>query len=206
MRKIIHYVHTSLDGHIDGPGGEFDWPAVGPEMFAHSDELTARVDTFLYGRGVWEVMSSYWPNAEAHSDDEHDLKFAPIWRSTPKVVFSTTLDKAGWNTRIVSADLAEEVTELKRQPGKDMLLLGGSGLAGELARLGLIDEYHVVVHPVVLGGGRPLLATRGERSNLRLVGTRTFDGRTVLLHYVPAGGENVPRGGTSQPSSEVQKS
>ncbi|MEV0146057.1 MULTISPECIES: dihydrofolate reductase family protein [unclassified Nonomuraea] len=189
MRKILYFVHTSLDGHIDGPNGEFDWPAVGPELFGFSDELTARVDTFLYGRGVWEVMSGYWPDAEQHSDDEHDVKFAPLWRAMPKVVFSTTLDKADWNTRIVSANLAEEVTALKRQPGKDLLLLGGSGLAGELARLGLIDEYHVVVHPVVLGGGRRLLPTHGDRAGLRLTGTRTLDGRTVLLQYVPAGSE-----------------
>ncbi|MEQ4719222.1 dihydrofolate reductase family protein [Nonomuraea sp. B19D2] len=184
MSKLIYWVHTSVDGHIEGPNGEFDWPVMGPELSAYGDEINARVGTFLYGRVVWEMMSGYWPQAESISDDPHDLKFAPIWRSTPKVVFSTTLEEAGWNTRIVSGDLTEEVAELKRQSGgKDLLLNGGSRLAGALTELGLIDEYHVMVHPVVLGGGRPLFLPQKDRVDLRLVETRTFDSRVALLRY-----------------------
>lgn len=185
MRKVVYLIHTSVDGHIDGPDGEFDWPVVGPELSAYSHELNERVDTFLYGRVVWEMMSGFWPHAESMSDDPHDLRFAPIWRRTPKVVFSRTLRSADWNTR-VAADAVAEVTALRRQPGGDLLLTGGSTLAADLAEHGLVDEYHVVVHPVVLGGGRSLFPAPAARHDLRLVGSRTFDGRTVLLHYEPA--------------------
>jgi len=183
MRKIIYYVHASVDGHIDGPTGEFDWPVMGPELSAYSYALNDRVDTFLYGRVVWEMMSGFRPHAESMSDDPHDLRFAPIWRATPKIVFSRTLRTADWNTRVIGGDLAAEITTLEQQPGKDLLLTGGSTLAGALTDLGPIDEYHIVVHPVVLGGGRPLFRDPRQRITLRLAGSRVLDGRTVLLHY-----------------------
>ncbi|MGV9536970.1 dihydrofolate reductase family protein [Streptosporangium sandarakinum] len=186
MRKIIYWVHASLDGHIEGPNGEFDWPAMGPELSAHSRALSERVDTFLYGRPVWEMMSAFWPHAESMSDDPHDLAFAPIWRRTQKIVFSTTLEAADWDARVIGGDLAEEVTALKRQPGRDMLLNGGASLGAALGRLGLIDEYQVIVHPVVLGGGRRLFPETKDRLGLRLIGSRILDSRTVLLRYEPA--------------------
>ncbi|ANN16541.1 deaminase [Amycolatopsis orientalis] len=182
MRKLVYAVHTSLDGHIEGPAGEFDWAAMGPELSAHSQELTDRADTLVYGRRVWDMMSSYWPRAEEISDHPHDLAYAPIWRNTPKIVFSTTLEKADWHTEVIGGDLAERVTELKSRPGKDLLLMGGAELATALADRGLIDEFHVVVQPVVLGGGKKVFGG-GVRTDLRLTGTRTMDGRAVLLTY-----------------------
>jgi dihydrofolate reductase len=183
VRKVIYFVHASLDGFIDGPNGEFDWAAMGPELSAYSFGLNDRSDTFLYGRPVWDMMAGFWPHAESMSDDEHDLAFAPIWREKAKVVFSRTLEKADWNTRVISENIAEEVAALKSQPGGDLLLMGGSTLAAALTAFGLIDEYHVVVHPVVLGGGKPLFRTPKDRINLRLVESRTFDSRSVLLRY-----------------------
>jgi dihydrofolate reductase len=183
MRKIIHWVHTSIDGHIDGPKGEFDWPVMGEDLSAYSETLTRRSDTFLYGRGVWEGMAAFWPNAESLSDHPHVLKFAPIWRSTPKIVVSTTLEQTDWTTAVISENVAEQVAELKRRPGKDLLLTGGSGLAGTLTEHGLIDEYHIAVHPVVLGGGRPLFLPREDRFGLRLVESRTCDSNVVVMRY-----------------------
>lgn len=183
MRKIIYWVHTSLDGHIDGPGGAFDWPVLGPDLAAYGEVLNERVDTFLYGRAVWEMMSGFWPNAESMSNDPHDLAFAPVWRRTPKIVFSRTLQQPEGNVRVIGGNLAEEVTALKQSPGKGLLLTGGSTLAGALTELGLIDEYHIVVHPVVLGGGRPLFHKAKERLTLQLVDSRSFDSWTVLLRY-----------------------
>jgi dihydrofolate reductase len=183
MRKVIYWVHTSVDGQIEGPNGEFDWPVMGPELSAYSYGLSDRVDTFLYGRVVWDMMSGFWPHAESMSQDDHDLKFAPLWRETPKVVFSRTLEKADWNTRVISGNIAEEVTALKQQPGKNLLLTGGSSLAATLTELGLIDEYHIAVHPVVLGGGKPLFGKPNDRINLQLVESRTLDSRIVLLRY-----------------------
>ena len=188
MRKIIYFVHSSLDGHIDGPGGAFDWTLLGPELAAYGDGLQERADTFLYGRVVWEMMAGYWPNAESISDDPHDLAFAPVWRRTPKIVFSRTLEQPEGNVRVIGGDLEEEVTTLKLSPGKDLLLMGGSTLPAALTDLGLIDEYHIVVHPVVLGGGRRLFQESMDRLTFELVESRTFDSRTVLLRYQrPAG-------------------
>jgi dihydrofolate reductase len=184
MRKIIYWVHASVDGFVSGPNGEFDWPELTPELSEYSDALTDRVDTFLYGRVVWDLMSSYWPTADQVSDHPHSLRFAPIWRDTPKVVFSRTLEEAGWNTQ-VTADLEGTARALKAKQGKDMMLTGGAEAAAALATLDLIDEYQVVVHPVVLGGGKRLFPAT-ERLRLDLVATRSFDDRAVLLSYVRA--------------------
>ncbi|MFE3453928.1 dihydrofolate reductase family protein [Nonomuraea sp. NPDC059194] len=187
MRNIIYWVHTSVDGYICGPNGEFDWPSMSGELSDYSIAMNESVDTFLYGRKVWEMMSAYWPTADADpaTADAHDLAFASLWRATPKIVFSATLDgDLGHNTRVIGRDLAAQVAELKAAPGKDMLLTGGSHLAASLTEHGLIDDYRIVVHPVVLGGGLPLFPTRfDERLNLRLVESRAFDGSAVLLRY-----------------------
>jgi dihydrofolate reductase len=185
VRKLVYWVHQSVDGFIEGPSGEFDWPVVGPELSAYSFELTDRADAFLYGRKVWEMMSYWWPRAEELSQDPHDLAFAPVWRRTPKIVISRTLESAEYGARVIGRDLAAEVAGLKAQPGRELLLTGGAGAAAALTELGLIDEYQVVVHPVVLGGGAPVFPGK-ERLDLRLVETRAFDGRSVLLRYVRA--------------------
>lgn len=183
MREILFMIHTSLDGCIEGPSGEFDWPLMGPELSGYSQELSSRAGEFGYGRKVWEMMSSFWPTAESDSDDPHDIAYAPIWRETPKVVFSRTLEKADWNTRVLSGDLATEVAALKAEGGKDLLVMGGAELASELSRLGLIDEYLVFVHPVVLGGSRRPFTEGADRFGLTLVESRVFDGRVVMLRH-----------------------
>src|SRR3954471_16865470 len=102
MAKLIHFVHQSADGYIEGPNGEFDWPAMGPELSEHSQVMNETTDAFLYGRVVWDMMSSFWPKAEELSDHPHDISYAPIWREKPKVVVSRTLTSADWNTRVLS--------------------------------------------------------------------------------------------------------
>jgi dihydrofolate reductase len=185
MRKIIYWVHTSIDGHIAGPGGEFDWPAVGPELFRYSQAINERVDTLLYGRVVWEMMAAYWPTADADpaTTGDHARAFAPFWRETPKVVVSRTLENAGWGARVIGKNLAGEITELKRQPGKDILLTGGAEVAASLNELGLLDDYRIVVHPVVLGGGPRLFLEPKDRIGMKLIDSQTFDSKTVLLRY-----------------------
>ncbi|MEO3853913.1 dihydrofolate reductase family protein [Acrocarpospora sp. B8E8] len=184
MRKIIYFVHTSVDGFFEGPGGAFDWPLMGPELSAYSMSMTQDVDTFLYGRLVYQVMASHWPTADTVSDHPHNIAFAPIWRRTPKIVVSNTLTEAGWDTRVINGTgLAEKITALKREPGKNLLLTGGTGLASSLTELGLIDEYLIVVHPVLLTGGTPVLAGVKDRLKLRLLETRTMDDALVLHRY-----------------------
>ena len=189
MGELIYFVHQSLDGFIEGPNGEFDWPMMGPELSAHSQELSRNGKTFLYGRVVWEMMANFWPNAEQHSTHEHDLAYAPLWRENPKVVVSRTLEKADWNTRVIGENAARELAALK-EAGEALVLFGGSGLAAHLTEHGVVDEYQVVVHPVVLGGGKPVLPPAGRRFGLELVESRTLDSQVVLLRYrrVPEGG------------------
>ena len=185
MRKIIHWVHTSIDGYVAGPAGEFDWPAVGPELFGYSEAMNEQVDTLMYGRVVWDMMAAYWPTADADpaTTDDHARAFAPFWRRTPKIVVSRTLADAGWGARVIGKDFANEVLELKRQPGKDILLTGGAEVAASLTELGLLDDYRIVVHPVVLGGGPRLFVEAKNRIGMKLTDSRTFDSRTVLLRY-----------------------
>jgi dihydrofolate reductase len=183
MRKLFHFVHQSVDGYIEGPNGEFDWPQMGPELSAYSKEVDDRVDAILYGRVVWEMMSAYWPVAETLSDHPHDLNYAPVWRAKQKIVVSSTLQQADWNTRVINENVIEQVAALKQQPGKDIVLMGGQKLATVLAREGLIDERCIVTHPVLLGGGRSLFDEEDSRTNLALVETRTFDARSVLLRF-----------------------
>ncbi|MEV0375924.1 dihydrofolate reductase family protein [Streptomyces sp. NPDC050636] len=182
MGKITHFVHQSLDGYIEGPNGEFDWPVMEGELSAYSQALTESVDVFLYGRVVWDMMSGYWPRAEEFSTHEHDLAFAPLWRKASKVVASSTLEKADWNTRVINTNVVEELTALKRS-GAHLLLFGGSTLAGYLTEHGLIDEYQIFVHPVVLGGGKPVFRTPQQRLDLTLTQSRTFDSQVVLLRH-----------------------
>jgi dihydrofolate reductase len=188
MSKIIYWVHASVDGFIDGPGGEFDWPVMGPQLSAYSEELDRRVDTLLFGRTVWQMMVGFWPNAESVSDDAHVAAFAPFWRATPKIVFSRTYPGDAWTSRVISANLGAEVAALKARSGGDMLLTGGAALAASLTELGLIDEYHIAVHPVVLGGGRKLFTDPGQRRDLRLVDSRALDGQVVVTQYLSAPG------------------
>lgn len=182
MGKLIHFVHQSLDGFIEGPAGEFDWPRMGPQLSAYSQELTGADKVFLYGRVVWEMMSGFWPQAEQHSTDPHDLAYAPIWRAAPKVVVSSTLEKADWNTRVIGENVVEELTALKNS-GVTLILFGGSTLAAYLTEQGLIDEYRIFVHPVVLGGGKPVFQQSSHRLGLELVESRVFDDQVVLLRH-----------------------
>ncbi|MER5423178.1 dihydrofolate reductase family protein [Streptosporangium roseum] len=128
------------------------------------------------------MMSSYWPRAEQYSTHEHDLAFAPIWREASKVVVSRTLEKAEWNTRVIGENVVEELTALK-ESGATLLLFGGSALAAHLTEHGVIDEYQIFVHPVILGGGKPVFQKQSHRAGLELVESRTFDSQVVLLRH-----------------------
>ena len=181
-RKLIYSFGTSLDGFIAGPGGEIDWSVPDEELHRFHNQQARELGAHLYGRRLYEVMR-YWETAEeqpAASDIE--LEFARIWKATPKVVFSNTLERVDGNARLVKGDAAEEVARLKQEPGKD-LAVGGAGLAAGLIRENLIDEYRLFISPVVLGAGTPYFPGLDERINLELVETRTFGSRVVYVRY-----------------------
>jgi dihydrofolate reductase len=178
MRKLIYSMGVSLDGFIAAPDGEIDWSAPDEELHRFHNQQARETGAHLYGRRLYEVMR-YWETAEENpSAPEHELEFARIWKDTPKIVFSKTLEKVEGNAKLVGDNVAEEVARLKEEPGND-LAVGGAGLASSFIKLGLIDEYRLFVSPVVLGGGTPYFPALDERINLELVETRTFGSRVV---------------------------
>ncbi|SFQ24374.1 Dihydrofolate reductase [Amycolatopsis arida] len=189
MRKVVLWMQVSVDGFVEGPNGEFDWPVVGEELHRHFLDEAGTMGTFLYGRKVYELMASFWPDpARFGASTEFDLRFSELWKPMPKVVLSTTLERADWNAEVVRGDVAKEVAKLRRRPGGDMVLFGGADIAGTFLREGLLDELRLFVHPVVLGGGTPLFPTPLDRIGLRLESARTFDSAVVALRYAPTRG------------------
>lgn len=183
MRNVIYAMLVSLDGYIEAPGHDIGWTNPDEELHRHFNDFAREAGTHLYGRGMYEIMSAYWPTAdEDPSEPEYVAEFARIWRENQKVVFSTTLDRVDWNSRLVRGNIAEEVAALKRQPGGDMDV-GGAGLAASLMQLDLIDEYRLYVHPIILGAGTPMLAALDTRLALRLAGTHVFGSGVVMLRF-----------------------
>jgi dihydrofolate reductase len=181
MRKVIYSPFVSLDGMIEGPNRELDWHIIDEELHRFVNEQQSAVDTHLYGRRMYEAMV-YWETDQGPSQPEYVLEFARIWKQMRKIVFSRTLEQVQGNARLVRDNVAEEITKLKAQPGKDMVV-GGANIASSLMRLGLIDEYRLFIHPVVLGSGTPMFPALGDKIKLRLVETRTFGFGVVYLCY-----------------------
>ncbi|MEV7554521.1 dihydrofolate reductase family protein [Amycolatopsis sp. NPDC089917] len=184
MRKLIYGMNLSLDGYIATPDGDLGWGVSSDELFQWWLEQEQAIDLFLYGRRLWETMSSHWPTGDRQPDaTPAQIEFARNWRDTPKVLFSSSKgDKADWNTRVVTGDAIAEITRLKAEDGGPMRV-GGAALAGAAMRAGLVDEYEIVTHPVLVGGGTPFFTTFDSRVNLSLVETRTFPGGMVMTRY-----------------------
>jgi dihydrofolate reductase len=182
MRKVIYSMGVSLDGFIAGPGGNIDWGAPDEELHRFHNEQTRELGAHFLGRRLYEVMR-YWEAADENaSAREYELEFARIWKRLPKIVFSKTLETVEGNTRLAGSGVAEEVAELREQPGGD-LGVGGAALASAFGKLGLIDEYRLFVSPVVLGAGTRYFPRLEEPINLELIETRTFGSRVVYLRY-----------------------
>jgi dihydrofolate reductase len=184
MRKIIFFMLTSLDGYFEGPGRDISWHNVDEEFNEFAIEQLNTVDTLLFGRVTYEMMASYWPTPAAKTNDP---VVAEKMNATPKLVFSRTLEKAQWqNTRIIKNNFAEEMQKLKKQSGKDMIILGSSDLAVTFIRQGLIDEYRIMINPLALGAGKALFKGIKGKLDLKLIKTQTFKNGNVLLYYEPA--------------------
>ena len=183
MRSVTFSMSMSLDGFIVGPDGSFDWPGFDAEVFRFwIDEIRA-VGVHLMGRRLYETML-YWETAEQEQSlDEAELEWAGLWKPLPKVVFSTTLSEVHGNARLASGGLAEEIERLRAEPGEGEIAIGGATLAAGAAALDRIDEYRVMVYPVLVGGGIPFFPQHERRVDLQLVETRTFGSKVVYLHY-----------------------
>ncbi len=183
MRRIILMISVSIDGFFEGPNREIDWHLVDDELHSHFNEELATMGAFLDGRVTYELMAQFWPTADQDPANAGPMaEFSRIWRDMPKIVYSTTLEKADWNTTVVREVVVDDVQQLKAQPGGD-LALGGADLAESFRQLDLIDEYRLYVHPIVLGQGKPLFRPSDQQVNLQLVETRTFGNGVVLLRY-----------------------
>jgi dihydrofolate reductase len=174
---------VSVDGFFEGPNREIDWHLVDDELHEHFNQVASGMSAFLNGRVLYELMAAAWPTADRDPNNPRPvIEFARIWRRTPKIVFSKTLEHADWNTTVVRELDSHAVERLKREPGGDMSV-GGAELASAFARYGLVDEYRLYVHPVVLGGGKRLFQRSEEQQRLRLAESRTFGNGVTLLRY-----------------------
>ncbi len=181
MGRLIYSFGVSLDGYVADADGGFGWSAPAPDAHRISNEQTRKAAAFLFGRRLYELMEGYWP-AAAERDDvpEVEAEFARLYVETPRIVFSDTLAEVGTGARLVrSADAVAEVRRLKREAGD--LAVGGAALAASL--FDEIDEFRLLVHPVVVGGGTPFFPVGRPHRPLALAESRTLDGGVLYLRY-----------------------
>jgi dihydrofolate reductase len=183
MRKLTFGMNLSLDGYIAASGDDLGWSAPSDELFQWWSDRVEATGLALYGRRLWEAMSSHWPTADQQpAATGAETEFARRWRNMPKVVFSSTTRAVDWNTRLVTGDAVNEIVRLKTEDGGRMDI-GGATLAAAAMRAGLIDEYVMVTHPVLVGGGTPFFTALDSWVNLTLVETRTFPDGVLLTRY-----------------------
>ena len=183
MSKLIYSMSVSLDGYVATPDRSIDFVHVDDELHEVFNDEARSVGMMLYGRRMYELLVGYWPTGDQDPNATPAMRdFARIWRDKPKVVFSNTLDKVEWNTRLVRGDPVEEVRRLKQQPDNDMDV-GGPTLVSTLIVADLVDEFRMYVNPVVLGAGIPYFPRLGRSLELRLLETRRFSGGVVYLRY-----------------------
>jgi dihydrofolate reductase len=193
MRKVIASTFVTLDGLMVGPNEEMDWVLdnLDGEMENDVADQLKSVDAILLGRVTYQIMANYWPTATAgtsvpRSQGVEDPIITDRMNNLPKIVFSKTLQKVEWNnSRLVKENIADEVSKIKQQPGKDMVILGSASIVQTFTNIGLIDEYRLLLHPVALGSGKPLSKDINDRLNLKLMKTKTYKNGVVSFDYQP---------------------
>jgi dihydrofolate reductase len=182
MRKIVAGLFLSLDGVMEAPD-QWHFPYWSDEMGEAVGSQMAAADTMLLGRVTYQEFAAYWPHQGS------DAEGADYMNDTPKLVVSTTLDTVDWrNSTLIKGNVAQELRRLKQQPGKNISITGSATLVRSLLRDRLLDELHLLVHPIVVGSGKRLFGDDGERTALRLVESRTFRTGVLSLTYAPANG------------------
>jgi dihydrofolate reductase len=178
QRKIILDLAVTLDGFIEGKNGEVDWCIMDPDM--GFTNFLNQIDTILYGRKSYDLWGQYIPNA---NDPDTDKEIWKLVHSKEKYVFSRTQIETDNQAKFINENILEEVIKLKNKPGKDIWLYGGASLITAFINLGLVDEFRLSIHPVILGEGKPLFIDIKQRLNLKMVNTRTFSSGVVQLFY-----------------------
>ena len=182
MRRVVVMQSVSLDGRIAAPGGDLSWHRVDDELHRHFNDLLGAAGMFLEGRITYELMDEFWPTADEDPDNPEPMReFAAIWRDTPKVVFSRTLPSVGRGAQLRREVVPDEVRAWLAEPGDGDLFVGGADLVRTFRRHGLVDEYRLYVHPVVLGAGPRMFTDGDPREELELVETRVFGAGVVLV-------------------------
>lgn len=187
MRKIISFMHISLDGFVSGLNGEMDWIKVDEEIFDYAGKRISEGDTALYGRVTYQMMENYWPTAgDKPAATRHDIEHSKWYSKVHKVVLSKTLKDAGLNnTKIISDNLPDRINEIKQQSGNDILLFGSPTATHSLIQLNLIDGFWLFVNPVILGRGIPLFGDIKDKIKLKLLPTtRQFTCGVTELNYI----------------------
>lgn len=183
MRRLSYAMNVSLDGYIAAPGDDLGWSVPSDELFQFWSDRVAATGLALYGRRLWEAMSSHWPMADQEPDvTPAHAEFARRWREMPKVVFSSTLREVDWNARLVATDAATEIARLKTE-GEGSIDVVGASLAATAVQAGLVDEYVLLTHPVLLGGGTPMFPALESWVSLHLVETRQLEGGLLMTRY-----------------------
>lgn len=186
MRKLISFMHISLDGFVAGPNGELNWVKVDQEIFDHVGKRVSEGDTAMYGRVTYQMMESYWPDAgDKPNATRHDIAHSKWYRNIHKIVLSRTMhDVQLHDTTILSDHLSERIREITQQPGPDILLFGSPTATHALIQQDLIDGYWLFLNPIILGSGIPLFVDIKEKVKLSLVNAHQFSNGVIELHYV----------------------
>ena len=186
MRKIISFVHISLDGFVAGLNGEISWVKAHEEIFDYIGKRISQGNTALYGRVTYQMMENYWPTAgDKPTATRHEIEHSKWYSKAQKIVLSKTLKEAGLtNTKIISNNLSDRINEIKQQAGEDILLFGSPTAAHSLIQLNLIDGYWLFVNPIILGRGIPLFTDIKDKIKLKLLTTRQFTSGVTELNYM----------------------
>ena len=184
MRKIIVSNLVTVDGYFCGPNGEIDWHNVDAEFNEYAIEMLNSLDTLIFGRVTYDLMAGYWPAPDGPKDDPI---VAGKMNSLEKLVFSKTQEKLAWNnSRVLTEINPDVIKKIKQEPGKDMAIFGSGTIVQAFTNFGLIDEYRLIVNPIILGSGKLLFANIEKKLNLKLINEKKFKSGNVLLCYEPA--------------------
>lgn len=185
MRKIVSFVHLSLDGFVASAQGGLDWVSITEELFDYVGQRIQQTDTALYGRVTYQMMEAYWPTAAARPNaSKHDHEHSRWYKTARKIVLSKTLSETNHsNTKIIHSHLSEEINKLKQEVGSEVLVFGSPSATHALMAENLIDEYWIFLNPVLLGQGIPLFKNIKDRTKLKLIMSKAFASGVVCLQY-----------------------